>query len=76
MPRLKIITVGTSQGVILTKEVLALLKAKKGDTLNPAEAPEGGFGILPHDPEFERQMTLAEGILRDDKDILRDLATI
>jgi putative addiction module antidote len=73
MPKLKITTVGASAGVILNKEIMARLRVKKGDLLFLTEAP-GGYRLTPYDPEFERQMTLAEDIMRDDRDVLRALS--
>ena len=73
MPKLKITTVGASAGVILNKEVMAKLKVKKGDFLYLTEAP-AGYRITPYDPEFERQMKLAEEIMHDDRDILKALS--
>ncbi|WP_298282717.1 AbrB/MazE/SpoVT family DNA-binding domain-containing protein [Acidocella sp.] len=74
MLTMKITTVGASSGVILSKEIMAKLKVQKGDTLYLTETPDGGFRITPYDPEFERQMQLAEQIMHDDRDILRALA--
>jgi len=73
MPKLKITTVGASAGVILNKEVMARLRVKKGDSLFLTEAP-GGYRLTPYDPEFERQMNLAEEIMHDDRDILKALS--
>lgn len=70
----KITTVGASAGVILTKEAMAQLKVQKGDTLYLTETPDGGFRLTPYDPEFERQMSLAENIMHDDREVLRQLA--
>jgi len=70
----KVTTVGASAGFILTKEAMARLKVKKGDTVYLTEAPEGGYRITPYDPDFERQMRLTEEIMHDDRDILRTLA--
>lgn len=70
----KVTTVGASAGFILTKEAMARLKVQKGDTVYLTEAPEGGYRITPYNPEFERQMKLAEEIMHDDRDILRALA--
>ncbi len=72
----KVTTVGASAGFILTKEAMARLKVQKGDTVYLTEAPEGGYRITPYNPEFERQMTLAEEIMHDDRDILRALAKL
>ena len=69
----KITTVGASAGIILNKEVMARLRVKRGDLLFLTEAP-GGFRLTPYDPEFERQMTLAEEVMHDDRDVLRALS--
>lgn len=73
MPKLKITTVGASAGIILNKEVMARLRVKKGDLLYLTEAP-GGYRLTPYDPEFERQMKLADDIMHDDRDILKALS--
>lgn len=70
----KVTSVGTSAGVILTKEALALLRVTKGDRLFLTEAPGGGFRLTPYDPDFERQMSLAETVMHDDREVLRALA--
>ena len=73
MVSLKVTTVGSSVGVILNKEAQALLRAKKGDTLYLTETPSGVL-LTPYDPDFARQMALAQEIMHDDKDVLRALA--
>ena len=70
----KVTTVGSSVGIILTKEALALLKGRKGDTLYLTEAPGGGFRLTPYDPEFQRQMERAESIMHEDREVLRALS--
>lgn len=70
----KVTTVGASAGVILTKEALARLKVQKGDVIYLTEAPDGGFRLTPYDPDFARQMALAEDLMHEDRDILRALA--
>jgi putative addiction module antidote len=73
MPKLKITTVGASAGIILNKEVMARLKVKKGDALYLTEAPDG-YRLTPYNPEFERQIELAEDIMHDDREILKALS--
>jgi putative addiction module antidote len=73
MPKLKITTIGASAGLILNKEVMTRLRVKKGDSLYLTEAP-GGFRVTPYDPEFERQITAAEEIMHEDRDMLRALS--
>lgn len=70
----KVTTVGSSAGIILTKEAMARLGVEKGDTLYMTEAPDGSYRLTPYDPEFERQMALAEEVMHDDREVLRALA--
>ena len=70
----KITTVGSSTGIILTKEAMSRLKVKKGDILYLTEVPSGGLRLTPYDPEFSRQMALSEEIMHDDREVLRALA--
>jgi len=71
--RLKITTVGNSVGVVLPKEMLAKLRVAKGDTLFASETADG-YKITPYDEEFERQMAVAEKIMRDRRNLLKELA--
>lgn len=70
----KITRVGSSSGIILTKEAMSRLKVQKGDTLFLTEAPGGGYRITPYDPEFSRQMARSQEIMHDDREVLRALA--
>ena len=70
----KVTTVGASAGFILTKEAMARLKVQKGDTVYLTEAPGGGYRLTPYNPDYERQMALAEELMHQDRDILRALA--
>lgn len=72
--KLKITTVGNSAGVVLPKELLARLRLDKGDTLYVTELPDG-IKLQAYDPEFERQMEVAEQVMREDRDLLRRLAS-
>lgn len=73
MYKLKVTTVGNSTGVVLPKEVLSRLKLQKGDVLYLTETPDG-YKITPYDEEFARQMEAAERIMRENRDVLRELA--
>ena len=53
---------------------MAHLKIKKGDLLYLTEAADGGYRLTPYNPEFARQMPLAEDIMHDDRKVLRALA--
>ena len=70
---LKIISVGNSTGVILTKELLTKLGVDKGDVLHVIET-ENGIELTPYDPEFDAQMAVAEEIMHENRDLLRRLA--
>jgi putative addiction module antidote len=69
----KIVKVGNSLGMILSKDVLARLNVSAGDNLFLIEEP-GGYRLTPYDYEFEEQMTVARDIMKADRDILRELA--
>lgn len=73
MLSLKVTTVGSSAGFILTKEAMTRLGLKKGDTVFLTEAP-GGYRLTPYNPDFERQLKLAGDIMHDDREILRALS--
>ena len=70
---LKITKIGNSAGLILPKELLARLRAGVGDTLYVTEAPDG-IRLTAADPSFADKMAVAERIMREDRDILRELA--
>ena len=71
--KLKITTVGNSAGVVLPKELLARLRVDKGDELFVTETPDG-IKLMAYDPVFEKQMAVAEGVMRKRRTLLRELA--
>ena len=71
--KLKIRKVGTSLGVILPKELLDRLNLSEGDLLFATDTGQG-LAITPYDPELERQLEIANRVMREDRDILRKLA--
>ena len=73
MTKIKITAIGNSMGLILPKEILQLLRVDKGDTLFVLETPNG-IELTPYDPEFAAQMEVAEGVMREDRDVLKKLA--
>lgn len=74
MHALKVRKVGNSLGVVLPKEALARLGVAEGDVLYLTAARDGGFQVTPYDPDFGRQMDEAEAIMREDRDVLRELS--
>jgi putative addiction module antidote len=63
---------GSSTDVVLPKEALARLNVAKGDTLFLTEAPDR-YRITPYNPDFERQVELARRVMRDRRNVLREL---
>ena len=70
---LKITRIGNSAGIILPKDVLERLRVGPGDTIYLTEAPDG-VRLTAADPEFAKQMEVAERIMRRDRNVLRALA--
>lgn len=73
MTTLTIRKIGNSEGVILPKEILAKLHVSEGDKIYLSETP-GGITLKSYDPEIERDMVLAEEIMRENRNALRKLA--
>jgi len=73
MSALKLTQIGNSVGVILPKEVLARLKLEKGDTVYLTDAANGVM-LSPYSDTFEMQMTQARKIMKQRRQVLRELA--
>lgn len=69
----KVIKIGNSAGVILPKEVLAMLGVELGDQLSFTNTPSG-LSISKYDPTFAEQMTVARGVMKRRRNALRELA--
>jgi putative addiction module antidote len=69
----KVLTVGSSIGIVLSKETLAHLNVQKGDTLYIANTPDG-IKLTPYDPDFAEEMEAARKVMRKHRDVLRRLA--
>ncbi len=70
---LKVRKLGNSLGLVLPKEAAATLNVGEGDQLYITEAP-GGFRLTAANPEFVRQMKVAEKGMRRYRNALRQLA--
>lgn len=70
---LKVTTVGNSVGVILPKEILERLRVTKGDSLYVIET-KNGIELTSYNPEFAKQVEVAERVMREDRDALKKLA--
>jgi putative addiction module antidote len=73
MVALKVRKVGNSAGVVLPQEALAALRVHIHDTIFLTESPDG-YRVTAYDPTFERQMKIAESVMRRDRNMLRELA--
>jgi putative addiction module antidote len=73
MTTLTIRKIGNSEGVILPKEILAKLHVGEGDQVFLTETPDG-FSVRAYDPAFEKQMSVAEDIMRRYRNTLKKLA--
>lgn len=73
MTKLKIRSVGNSYGVILPAELLEKLRCGVGDELFVTDSPNG-IELSPYNPELEKQLEVAEEIMRENRDVLRRLA--
>jgi putative addiction module antidote len=69
----KVTQIGSSLGIVLTKDVLAKLRVEKGDQLYISETPDG-IHLIPYDPAFAQQMEVARRVMRRNKDVLKKLA--
>ena len=73
MLKVKVTTIGNSIGVVLPKQALARMKAKKGDVLYLVETPDG-YELTPYDKDFGRQVEAAEEVMSRYRNALRELA--
>ncbi len=74
MTTLKLVSVGTSTGMVIPKDVLARLNVSKGDTLYLMETPDGSFRLTPYDPGFAEKMDKADEIMRRYRNTMHALA--
>ena len=71
--KLKVVTVGNSVGIVLSKEILEKLRVQKGDSIFALETSKG-IELTPYNLELAEQMQIAEQVMREDRDALRKLA--
>ena len=70
----RVTTVGNSKGFILPREASDRLGVRKGDTVYLTEAPDNSYRLTAHDPKFAAQMAAFEEVMREDRDVLRELS--
>ncbi len=73
MVKLTVRKIGNSLGVILPQEALSLLNVEEGAQLNLTGSPDGAR-LTTTNPEFDRQMAIAQDLIRRYSDTLRELA--
>ncbi len=66
--------IGNSLGVLLPKEVLARLKLNEGEKLFLVDAPGGSYRMSAYDPDFEKDMKIAQKGMAKYRNTLRALA--
>jgi putative addiction module antidote len=70
---LKLIQIGNSVGVVLPKEVLALLNLDRGDSVFATKTP-GGVNLSPTDPDLEEELKLGREFMKRYRDTFKALA--
>lgn len=73
MIKVKVTPIGNSMGIVLPKEALKKLKIGKGETLYLVDSPEG-FMLTPYQQNFEKQMEVAEKVMKKYRNALHELA--
>jgi len=73
MSVLKVTTVGNSVGLILRRRSSSNFESKRGDSLYAIET-KNGIELTAYNPEFAKQVEIAERVMREDRDALRKLA--
>ena len=73
MHQSNLISIGNSTGFIMPKEVLVQLNCSKGDVMYLTKSHDG-YRLTPHNPVFARQMAVAKKIMKENRDLLKELA--
>lgn len=71
--RIKVRRVGSSLGVILTKDVVESLGVAEGDELFAIHTPDGIL-LTPYDPDFAQAIESARDYMRRHRDAMQELA--
>lgn len=74
MLALKLRKIGNSLGVVLPKEALSRLKVEEGATIYLTDSADGAYRLTTLNERFSDQMKAAERIMREDRDVLHELA--
>ncbi len=71
---LKVTATGASSTATLTAEDMMHLEVSQGDTLGVMKALEGAYRLTRCNDAAARQMSVAERIMCEDREVLRKLA--
>ena len=71
--RAKVVKVGNSLGLVLTREMLTRLKVGKGDVVFVTESPDGLL-LTPYDPAVSIQIEAGKRFMKTYRDTFRALA--
>jgi putative addiction module antidote len=69
----KIISIGNSLGIILSKEVLNRLDLDKGDEIMLSKTTSG-FEISPYKDDIAEDIEIAKGVMKRHREVLKKLA--
>jgi putative addiction module antidote len=72
--KIEIKKIGNSDGLILPRELMQRLDLKRGQVLHVTELAGGGLQLLPYDPDFEKTIEIADGVMDEYRDTLAVLA--
>ena len=72
--KIEIKKIGNSDGLILPRELMQRLDLKRGQVLHVTELAGGGLQLLPYDPDFEKTIEIADGVMDEYRDTLSVLA--
>ena len=72
-PRVKVIQIGNSLGVVLSRDILARLNVERGDHLHVVDSA-GGVILTPYDPEVARQVESGKRFMKRYRDTFRALS--
>lgn len=71
--KVKITQIGNSLGIILSKEILAMLDAEKGDELF-VNKTNNGLEISPYRDDVAEDIEIAKRVMNRHRDVLKKLA--
>jgi antitoxin ChpS len=70
----KVRKVGNSAVMTLTAEMLAILDAKAGDTLQVVRGDDGSLRIMAKDPALPAALATGDVVMDENRDLLQGLA--